>query len=95
MSEAVPLQALTLLNDSAYVEFDQSLAARLIQEAQTDDARLTHAFQLCLSRPPGDLERQSMLHLLHTERDSGATESQAWQSLARVMLNLDETITRE
>ncbi|HRH98260.1 MAG TPA: DUF1553 domain-containing protein, partial [Prosthecobacter sp.] len=90
-----PLQALTLLNDSAYVEFAQSLAARLIKESKTDDARLTRAFQLCLSRPPGDRERQTLTRLLHTERDSGATESQAWQSLARVLLNLDETITRE
>ncbi|MFN0076548.1 MAG: DUF1553 domain-containing protein [Prosthecobacter sp.] len=90
-----PLQALTLLNDAAYVEFAQALAARLIKEAQTDDARITHAFQLCVSRPPSDSERQSMTRLLHAERDSKATEAQCWQALARVMLNLDETITRE
>ena len=90
-----PLQALTLLNDAAYVEFAQALAARLLKEVKTDDARITHAFQLCVSRPPNDRERQSMTRLLKAERDSKATEAQCWQSLARVMLNLDETITRE
>ncbi len=90
-----PLQALTLLNDSAYVEFAQSLAARLIKEAKTDEARIAHACQLCLSRPPLEHERASLSRLLAAERTAGATEPQAWQAVARVMLNLDETITRE
>jgi hypothetical protein len=90
-----PLQALTLLNDSAYVEFAQALAARLIKEAKTDDARIAHACQLCLSRPPLENERQALTRLLTAERQANATEPQAWQAVARVMLNLDETITRE
>ncbi len=90
-----PLQALTMLNDSAYVEFAQALAVRLIKEAKTDDTRITHAFQLCVARPLSAAERQSLTHLLQVERDSGATAAQAWQAVARVMLNLDETITRE
>ncbi len=90
-----PLQALTLLNDSAYVEFAQALAARLMKQSKTDDARISHAYQLCVSRAPSERERQSLARLLHAERDSGATEAQAWQALARVLLNLDETITRE
>ena len=90
-----PLQALTLLNDSAYVEFAQALAARLMKEAKTDDARISQAYQLCVSRPPLDRERGALMRLLAAERKSNATEAQAWQTVARVMLNLDETITRE
>ncbi|WP_395737769.1 DUF1549 and DUF1553 domain-containing protein [Prosthecobacter sp.] len=90
-----PLQALTLLNDSAYVEFAQALSSRLIKEAKTDDTRISHAFQLCLSRPPVEKERAALLRLLSSERNAGAAEPQAWQAVARVMLNLDETITRE
>lgn len=90
-----PLQALTLLNDSAYVEFAQALAARLIKEAKTDDARTTRAYQLCLSRPPLERERKAIARLLETERQAKASEAQSWQAVARVMLNLDETITRE
>ena len=41
-----PLQALTLLNDSAYVEFAQALAARLIKEAKTDEDRIIH--EMCI-----------------------------------------------
>jgi mono/diheme cytochrome c family protein len=90
-----PLQALTLLNDSASVEFAQALAERLMKEAKTDDARIAHAYQLCLSRPPLDREREALTRLLAAERKSNATEPQAWQAVARVLLNLDETITRE
>jgi len=90
-----PLQALTLLNDSAYVEFAQALATRMIKEAKTDDARIVHAYQLCVSRPPLDSELQALKRLLNAERQAKASEPQAWQAVARVMLNLDETITRE
>lgn len=90
-----PLQALTLLNDSACVEFAQALAGRLIKEAKTDEGRLAQAFQLCVSRTPQERERQALLRLLETERKAGAKEGAAWEAVARVMLNLDETITRE
>ncbi|MBB5033239.1 PSD1 and planctomycete cytochrome C domain-containing protein [Prosthecobacter vanneervenii] len=90
-----PLQALTLLNDSAYVEFAQALAARLIKEAKSDDARITRAYQLCLSRAPQERERKAIARLLESERQAKASETQSWQAVARVMLNLDETITRE
>ncbi len=90
-----PLQALTLLNDSAAVEFAQALARRVAQEAKTDEQRLSHAFQVCVSRLPTRQERQALTRLLQAERNAGATEDQAWETVGRVMLNLDETITRE
>lgn len=90
-----PLQALTLLNDSAYVEFAQALAARLIKEAKTDEARIDRAYLLCLARAPLERERRAIMRLLADERQANTAEPQAWQAVARVMLNLDETITRE
>jgi hypothetical protein len=90
-----PLQALTLLNDEAFHEFAQSLAARvLIEGPKTDAARIDHAFRLCLSRPPSKDERQRLLRLLYHETAAGDGPT-AWASVARVLLNLDETITRE
>ena len=60
-----PLQALTLLNDQAYFEFAQALAARVLNEAKPDDAeRLRHAFRLCLSRSPSAKEEARLLRLL-------------------------------
>jgi hypothetical protein len=53
-----PLQALTLLNDPAYVEMALALADRILTESPQPEthARLAHAFQLVLARRPTDAE---------------------------------------
>jgi hypothetical protein len=52
-----PLQALTLLNDTVFVECAQALARRVIHECRGDtEARLRHAFRLCTARPPTERE---------------------------------------
>jgi len=71
-----PLQALTLLNDSAFVEFAQSL------EKSVRNDGLDTAFQRCTSRRPTPAEKATLQKLQP-------------QEIARVLLNLDETITRE
>jgi hypothetical protein len=87
-----PLQALTLLNDQAFVEMSKALAQRVLSEPATSDRdRLTRAFRLCLGRAPSDRELQRVDRLLtDLGRDQGA-----WESVARALLNLDEFITRE
>jgi hypothetical protein len=71
-----PLQSLTLMNDSAFVEFAQALEKII----QTDG--LDTAFRRCTGRLPDDAEKDVLNRL-----DSFTA--------ARVLLNLDETITRE
>jgi hypothetical protein len=89
-----PLQALTLLNDQAFYEFARALAARVLREAKPIDAeRLRHAFRLCLARPPSATEENRLRELLAEQGDVPAQE--AWTAVARVLLNLDEFITRE
>jgi hypothetical protein len=56
--------------------------------------RIDHAFRLCLSRRPALEERERLLDLLKKEL-AVANESTAWTTVSRVLLNLDETITRE
>jgi len=117
-----PLQALTLLNDEAFVECARALADRVVNEADEDDtSRLTHLFRLCLARQPQQAEQDRLLELLSqvratsiaTARDSATIADQAecegcvatksndescaseWTTLARVVMNLDEFITRE
>jgi hypothetical protein len=101
-----PLQALTLLNDPAMVEIARGLAARILRErpdSSGDRQRIDHAFLLCLGREPADSERASLGRLLTQERSEGrqrephaaGTETRAWTAVARVLLNLDEFVTRE
>lgn len=91
-----PLQALTLLNDPVYVEAARALARRVLAERADSplDARLRHAFQLCLTRPPTEVELAS-LRRLHADRTAaGRDEATVWHDLATALLNLDETITK-
>jgi len=109
-----PLQALTLLNDEAYVEMAQALAARIAKEGADHD-RIALAFRLCLSRAPSSKEKQRLEQLFRMELDAlkrtpneaavlagkktdakgDVAELAALMTVSRVLLNLDETITRE
>lgn len=91
-----PLQALSLLNEASCVEAAQYLGARILRDAPQDDAaRIAHAFRVCLGRDPREREAAALHELLRLERAAGQDDAGAMTSLARVMLNLDEFITRE
>jgi len=53
-----PLQALTLLNDTVFVECAQALGRRIVAETPQGDvrSRVVHGFRLVLGRPPRDAE---------------------------------------
>jgi hypothetical protein len=124
-----PLQALTLLNDQAFMELAQALAYRTRNEARDDPARIQRAFRLCLAREPSPSEAKRLeqylvlqvkefqarpkdaraLVLGESEKTDGRSVGRisnpahatdlphraAWIAVARVLLNLDEFITRE
>jgi mono/diheme cytochrome c family protein len=96
-----PLQALTLLNDQQFFEFAGALAKRVQSEARGDlPAQIDHAFRLCVARTPTATERERLVELFKqqvtaTSGDETARQAEAWTTIARVLLNLDETITRE
>ena len=113
-----PQQALTLLNDPAFVEASRAFAGRLLRSApEDDDARIRRAFELALARPPKGSETDSLRRFLARQREQAAAdpgaaarflrvgrhpvppgtdepELAAWTQVARVVLNLQETITR-
>jgi hypothetical protein len=116
MRSNTPLQSLTLLNDKAFTEFSQALAARVLNaKLPTDEARLDHLFRLCTARHPTAEESAILAAVLSKESASfkqnleeaatvikgspvtieDTTKHAAWTLVARVVLNLDETITRE
>jgi hypothetical protein len=89
-----PLQALTLLNDAGFVECAVALAKRVQTEAEADDARLSLAFRLAVARQPTGRELAVLTRFLEKQRGE-SPKANPWVQVARVVLNLDETITRE
>jgi len=91
-----PLQALTVLNEPLFMECAQALGRRVLAEdSRSDEARLRFAFQRVLSRPPTSEETALMETLLEQQKKRGTTENASWAAVARVLLNLDETLTKE
>ncbi len=106
-----PMQALAALNEPLFLECAKALAERALKEGGADDgARLIWAFRRCTARVPRAQERLNLLDFLSRQkarfsrdRDAltalagkeAAPELGAWTALARVLLNLDETITKD
>jgi hypothetical protein len=97
-----PLQALTTLNEPLFIETARALAQTAMREGgKTDADRLTYAFRRVLTRAPEAKESTELLGLLERQkaRYAGAGahlgEVQAWTAVSRVLLNLDEAITKE
>jgi len=73
-----PLQALTLLNDPAYVEMAHAFAKRVLSEPRDADdrQRIEHAFRLAVARTPTSEETSFLVDFLkaeqaYYEKDSG------------------------
>jgi hypothetical protein len=66
-----PLQALTLLNDPAYLEMALGLAVRIVQDRPDGDAqaRIRYAFRRCTGRLPKASEIKALQTLYETERE--------------------------
>jgi hypothetical protein len=80
-----PLQALTLLNDPAYVEMAVALAARVLSEKPSGDfdERVDHAVQLVLARPATSLERAELRRFWETRRARWAERPEDVQQLLK------------
>jgi hypothetical protein len=116
-----PLQALTTLNETVFIECARALAREVLEHGgETDPDRVAYAFRRVLGRTPTDGERKVLLGLLKTQSrritegrldarelaagagappDSSPSVSTeqlaAYMVVSRVLLNLDETITKE
>ena len=84
-----PLQSLNLLNDPVFFEAAGALAKRVEEQAPgtSFSDRLTYAFELCLGRKPTAQEKDRLATYFDKQQD--------WTGISRVLLNLDEFITRE
>lgn len=98
-----PLQALNLMNDPVFFEAAAAMGEQVAAKTAPLADRLDSLFLQCLGRKPVESERASMANYLDrqtaifSKEGRNAEESQkgAWAGLGRVLLNLDEFITRE
>ncbi len=107
-----PLQALTSLNDEAFMECARALGQLAAKSDGDAAARIEMMFRRCLTRPPSSEERSALAkfyegqfarfvsgdlkatEIMHAKDDAHLNEQAAWTTVARVLLNLDETINK-
>lgn len=111
-----PLQALTTLNETLFIECATNLAEIALADLKaTDERRIETAFRQCVSRYPSASELKLLTRFLTKQRSYFSDHSEeakeisatkkntkisaadfaAWVALSRVLLNMDETITKE
>lgn len=102
-----PLQALTLLNSPMFFECAETLGQKM-QAKHSDNiaAAIQEMYLLCLSRPASEQEEvalqsawSDLLHLAEAEQADSKEQKDASLTamiqLARIVMNLDEFITRD
>jgi len=102
-----PLQALALLNDPVFFQCAKSLGRRLIKQHPDDlSAAVDELYLRCLGRRPVDQERIYLIRTWNDLLQLKKSENQQSQSaedpqlaamiaLTRIVMNLDEFITRD
>jgi len=117
-----PLQALTTLNETLFLECARGLALKTLNDGgRTSNERIQYAFRRCTGRQPSEPEMKVILDFLAKQvkkfsepdakpwelaandpanppklpQDVTPVQAAAWTAVARLLLNLDETITRE
>jgi len=106
-----PLQALTMLNDTVVMEAAQRLGNEYAIRPEATELKLRDLFRRCLTRPPTADELSLVGHFLADQTgrfERGELDAKAiagpgerpvlraaWTLVARSLLNLDETITKE
>jgi hypothetical protein len=87
-----PVQALMMLNDATFVDCAQALAKRMAAAADSLQDQVRHGFLLVTCREPSESELNDLVALAETPNADDATARLT--SVAAVLLNLDEVITR-
>ncbi len=91
-----PLQALTLLNDPVFFECSAKLGESLAAQPGPIDDQLRQGFTRCMSRPPKAAELQALRQLYDDQLTlTNGDAKLALVAVVRVIMNLDEFITRE
>jgi hypothetical protein len=90
-----PLQALNLMNDPAFVEAAEHLGKRMAEAGRSDSERIRFAFRQVLARDPKPKEADLLTGFVGEFRKRKSSDGAAFTAAASLILNLDETITKE
>lgn len=88
-----PLQPLMLLNDAGFVECADAFANRMRAHASDLKRQIEYGLLVATCREPSNDEVQCLIEL-HQQIKSAKNDDLALQSVASVILNLDEVITK-
>lgn len=103
-----PLQALTLLNDEVFLDAARAIGARAAELPNGDEEKARFIFRRFVTRVPGAAETERLVAFAREQRarfergeldtqkigKTGSADVAAWTVLARAVMNLDETITK-
>ncbi|TWT66438.1 PSD1 and planctomycete cytochrome C domain-containing protein [Allorhodopirellula solitaria] len=89
-----PLQALTTLNDTTFVECAEALASRMLNEHDEVGDQLRFGWITVATRDPNTAELAALKSLYQTCLDDGDPPDDAMQAVAAVLLNLDEIMSK-
>ena len=89
-----PLQALTLMNDPMLIEISQAMGKEFAGRSGETAKNIELLFRRILTRPPDGSEMVSLLSFFQKQKSKSGDAVKAWSAVARALLSLDETITR-
>ena len=90
-----------------YVEAARSLAQRIrVEGGENIEDQIQFGFQLCVARPPSDFEKKMLLDLYQSqlqadenvessEDGTAVDRDNALYSVAMVLMNMHETVTKD
>ena len=90
------MQALTLLNDPVFFECSEKLGTEIYRKHESSISEaVDELFKTCLNRPPSAAEVDTLLTAHDDLLATMATEKDAMIATTRIILNLDEFISRD
>ncbi|MDC0317163.1 PSD1 and planctomycete cytochrome C domain-containing protein [bacterium] len=99
-----PLQSLMVANDPGLFELAEALADRVISDERSEESQVSYMFRLAMCRYPSLQELDFLQTFFRDQKrkftssiagSEAKTQQYAWVAVARVLMNLDEFITRE
>ncbi|HVA47650.1 MAG TPA: PSD1 and planctomycete cytochrome C domain-containing protein [Pirellulales bacterium] len=89
----VPMQQLFVLNSEFMIGQAKTLAARLLREPSSEDARVERIYRWVFGRPPRERERQLAREFLAgTSVVAGAVKLSPWEQYAQALLGSNEFV---